>query len=315
MSSSAIDAGTASSNNLNDVSFQTAQTSNDFDNPWESAANDETYRSSALRLNSEEEERTAYYSNDHHEPSSSSCKTRCIWWNQLCEGFLSSMFVLFFFFFYHNLNKKDALGTAILVLSAILAVLLLLRSICGGRFLRFNMNSRPCVAFIYLLTGGLLYLYATELPDSWIAKTLQDGHKEILPIACATFAVFEIVQYFVLRHYYYQEELADLNTSRYSSRFSSPWWWNGNHNPNVTDDLEEPLMNSNGQPSWTSNSNAYQRQHGAASSSSWWPFSRRRNDIDHGGARDDGSVDYASLNEDWASRSEADPHWWSREDD
>jgi hypothetical protein len=28
--------------------------------------------------------------------------------------------------------------------------------------------------------------------------------------------------------------------------------------------------------------------------------------------RNDGSVDYASLNEDWASRSEEDPHWWTQ---
>jgi hypothetical protein len=30
--------------------------------------------------------------------------------------------------------------------------------------------------------------------------------------------------------------------------------------------------------------------------------------------RDDGSVDYASLNEEWASRSEEDPYWWTREE-
>jgi hypothetical protein len=31
--------------------------------------------------------------------------------------------------------------------------------------------------------------------------------------------------------------------------------------------------------------------------------------------RDDGSVGFASVQEEWASRSEDDPHWWSKEDE
>jgi hypothetical protein len=44
---------------------------------------------------------------------------------------------------------------------------------------------------------------------------------------------------------------------------------------------------------------------------SWWPFSSAR--PSNTSARDDGSVDYASLNEDWASRSQDDPLWWIEE--
>jgi hypothetical protein len=319
MASSALDI-TTTSTNLNEISFQTAQTSGDYDNPWESAANDETYRSSSLRMNSTSDNagNAGNAGNaDSRNSAPSSFKTRCMWWNQLFEGFLSSLFVVFFFFLYRknsteNKNEHEILVNTIIILSALLAVLLLLRSICGGRFLLYNMNSRPFVALLYLLTGGLLYGYASKLPDSWI-MALQHGHKAALPIILAILAALELVQYFLLRHYYYQEQ-ADLNdttmTSRYShaSRFS-PWWWNGN--TTTTDDLGEPLLN--GQPFWTSNSNTIQMQHGA-SSSSWWPFSSRGNNH-NGSNRDDGSVDYASINEDWATRSQTDPHWWSREDD
>jgi hypothetical protein len=305
MASSALDT-TTTSTNWNEISSQTAQTSSDFDNPWETAANDETYRSSSLRMNSTRDNAVNAGNADNRDSAPSSLKTRCIWWNQLSEGFLSSLFVVFFFFLYRK-NEHEALVNAILILSALLAVLLLLRSICGGRFLLFNMYSRPFVALLYLLTGGLLYGYATKLPDSWI-MALQHGHKAALPIILAILAALELVQYFLLRHYYYQEQ-ADLNDTTMTTLFS-PWWWNGN--TTTTDNLGEPLLN--GQPFWTSNSNTYQMQHGE-SSSSWWPFSSYRGNNGNGSNRDDGSVDYASLNEDWATRSQADPQWWSREDD
>jgi hypothetical protein len=44
---------------------------------------------------------------------------------------------------------------------------------------------------------------------------------------------------------------------------------------------------------------------------SWWPFSSAR--PSNTSARDDGSVDYVSLNEDWASRSQDDPLWWTKD--
>eukprot|EP00980_Cylindrotheca_fusiformis_P009848 scaffold2182_cov73-Cylindrotheca_fusiformis.AAC.1 len=293
-----------------------AQASNGYDNPWESAANDENYRSSALRSGYTPED-----TDSSGDVAPVSCKTHCIWWNQLFEGFLGALFVVFFFFQYRNSGGSgDALGTTILVLSGLLAILLLIRSIFGGALLLLNLNSRPCVSFLYLLTGGLLYLYGSKAPESWIMK-LQKGHRTILPIAFAVFAALDVVYYFVLRHYYLQEvqEEAAQRNARYSRRTSSrfaPWWWssNNNHNNNarLDENLEEPLM-GNGQPSWTSNASRYRMNHGTVSSSSWWPFFRRSDD--GSGVRDDGSVDYASLNEDWASRSEADPYWWSREDD
>ena len=45
-----------------------------------------------------------------------------------------------------------------------------------------------------------------------------------------------------------------------------------------------------------------------------WTTSRRRRSLVDGGSnlRDDGSVDFASVQEEWASRTEEDPVWWSR---
>ncbi|CAJ1954850.1 unnamed protein product [Cylindrotheca closterium] len=304
--------------------------SNDFDNPWESAANDETYRSTSLRA----DERATSSADAvaaapvQGDPRPLSLKNRCIWWNQIFDGFFSALLIIFTFFLYHK-NKVDASTThmdvvtlTLMVLSILLGAILLLRSVIGARFFHFNMSSRPVLVLLYLVTAIVLFTDAKHLP-SWIMK-LQFERKEVLPLCFLVFAAMEVLLFCFLRHCY-ASELEDIqdaeNLSRYTSRAAgrSPWWWSGGGGRNHrrrdnSDNLEEPLLF--GQPSWTNRtSNNYQVRDGvnaSSSSSSWWPFSRG---VSGQNARDDGSVDYASLNEDWASRSEADPTWWSRDDD
>jgi hypothetical protein len=44
--------------------------------------------------------------------------------------------------------------------------------------------------------------------------------------------------------------------------------------------------------------------------SRWWPFSSSSpNDLEDDGSADD----YASINQEWASKSEEDPFWWTQE--
>jgi len=308
------------------MSSSTAQRSEDFDNPWESAANDESYRSSSLRVNERAASSAAAASGsaspgDGGDAQPTSLKNRCMWWNQLLDGFMSALFMVFFFFSYHK-NQSDASTThlgalviTLMVLSVLLGATLLLRSCIGGRFFHFNMNTRPILVLLYLVMAIVLFANAKRLP-AWIMK-LQLQRKEVLPLSLLFLAVLEVTLFCFLRHCHYSE-LEDIhdaeNLSRYTTRPNrSPWWWSRNNGGarSISENLEEPLLF--GQPSWTNTSNAYQVEDGVnTSSSSWWPFSRGGNSQN---AREDGSVDYASLNEDWASRSEADPYWWSRNDD
>jgi len=176
------------------------------------------------------------------------------------------------------------------------------------------MNSRPILVLAYLATATVLYADAKHLPE-WILK-LELERTELLPLVLVCLAILEVILFCVLRHCHLSE-LEDIrdaeNLHRYTTRPGrSPWWWGNNHRNGGTrqndEDLQEPLLF--GQPSWTNASNNYQVQDGINTSSSWWPFSGGGRN-----ARDDGSVDYASLNEDWASRSQADPYWWSRDGD
>jgi hypothetical protein len=313
MASSSLEA------DLNDESFLTApQASDDYANPWESAANDDQYRTSRLRLNASEprspDVRPAASSSHQH----ASFKVRLIWCNQIWDGFLGSLLSIWTFFQIHALeaqdeDEKNAATLSIMLISALLALVLVLRSTLGGRFLYANMRSRLWVVFLFLVKSGVLF-FATKKHDLLPWFPFLKDHSHVAPIAMVVLAVLEFIQFFLLRYYYYSEEEALLNQSAsYSMSSQTPWWWAQSplrRRRHRNENLEEPLLD--GQPSWTFTSNDYQMQDGINSSggSSWWPFSRP---LARDNARDDGSVDYASLNEDWASRSETDPYWWTRE--
>jgi hypothetical protein len=54
------------------------------------------------------------------------------------------------------------------------------------------------------------------------------------------------------------------------------------------------------------------------SGSRWWKFWGRRasgEDAASSNPRDDDSANFASVQEEWASRTEEDPYWWSREEE
>eukprot|EP00545_Synedropsis_sp_CCMP1620_P011931 CAMPEP_0119010470 /NCGR_PEP_ID=MMETSP1176-20130426/5032_1 /TAXON_ID=265551 /ORGANISM="Synedropsis recta cf, Strain CCMP1620" /LENGTH=354 /DNA_ID=CAMNT_0006963137 /DNA_START=111 /DNA_END=1175 /DNA_ORIENTATION=- len=134
--------------------------------------------------------------------------------------------------------------------------------------------------------------------------------------------VVEVIRWISMVHYreflLEEDELSiQIVPSPLRSRNNrKPWWWKRNSNSNsniMEDELGDPLLG----PSWADTMNrSYQMDEGLEPQrSSVWSslFGTKRGD--HGGnARDDGSVDFASVQEDWASRSEEDPFWWSRDE-
>lgn len=122
----------------------------------------------------------------------------------------------------------------------------------------------------------------------------------------------------------------DGGSSAVGSRRRTPWWLPSSaHSGSAVDtSLQQSLLeentNSYGNPTWAQTSTRHgdyslddgvgtpRRKRGGG----WWPFSSSRSTArTSADFRDDGSVEYASLNEDWTNRSQQDPHWWSRDDD
>lgn len=154
-------------------------------------------------------------------------------------------------------------------------------------------------------------------------------HYSIIIIVLTVLAILEGVKWQVYLMYrrsilYLEEEeerMTEAQLIRREAARGRPWWWTSTvsrhgqqrhrHNRNVSVDsaLTDTLLDD-----------AERAEHGGGGRSRkrqrfflLWPFGKT-----HGGgggdARDDGSVDFASVQEEWASRAEEDPVWWSRED-
>lgn len=147
--------------------------------------------------------------------------------------------------------------------------------------------------------------------------------KTAMPIVLAIASIIELVRWIFLQGQlsstatmertrspdYYNDEFSSAAPSQTSR--NRPWWFTGRRGNTGNDGLHEPLLNSgatsNGQPSWTT--------------PSWMPFSTRSSNSNaennfataniNGDEEDVESV-LDSLGEDWASRAESDPYWWTR---
>jgi len=96
------------------------------------------------------------------------------------------------------------------------------------------------------------------------------------------------------------------NAARRGSR--RPWWWQSTQQQQQQDDpndnntvLTQQLLHDR---------DLDPRAISIASPSSWWRFRWSADTVQD--PRADGSVDFASVQEEWASRTEEDPFWWSR---
>jgi hypothetical protein len=158
----------------------------------------------------------------------------------------------------------------------------------------------------------------------WCSKLIHT--QTLMPIALTIASVIEMLRWIFLQGKlssssstsmartrspdYYND---DLSASPSESSRHRPWWIGRhriNRSNNDNDGLNDLLLGSgttsNVQPSWTT--------------TSWIPFSTRgsssRNDngtnSEINGDEEDVASVLDSLGEDWASRAESDPYWWTR---
>eukprot|EP00536_Pseudo-nitzschia_multiseries_P018466 jgi/Psemu1/315937/fgenesh1_kg.2567_\ len=188
---------------------------------------------------------------------------------------------------------------------------------------KLTTTATLCLGIMY----GVTAVVAWFGPSSWLPWCDALGpwcHKLIpvhtgIPIALTIASIVELIRWVFLqgqlsspssspmrRTDYYDD---DVVSSHSESSRHRPWWFSrrGVNTNNDTDGLHEPLMangrRTNRQPSWAM--------------TSWIPFRspRNTNDTDHGGINgDEEDVESVldSLGEDWASRTESDPYWWTR---
>ncbi|KAG7369074.1 hypothetical protein IV203_031817 [Nitzschia inconspicua] len=234
---------------------------------------------------------------------------------------------------------------AILMISTVIAILVVWRALLMSCLCPSKRCSKSCSTHLTLLLTGSYTILAliswivlnkntSAVPWCWSLGKWCTATPKAVPISLTFLALVE-----VLRFVFSQGQLAQFDSdhpqtlpptgsrhhgeeeSFYASRRHRPWWWNhrsGGGNRGDDTAMHESLLGNNGQPGWTaSGGQSYLMDDGVGTPTSrrflggWFGF---RGGNDNSNPRDDGSVDYASLNEEWASRSEEDPYWWTREE-
>lgn len=309
---------------------------NDYENPWESAANDRLWEhtttttsdiTTALTTSRMDTSTLALLNGEsNHFSRNTGFGFKCF---QACHvldivggcglALYSGLVWL----------KQDKLPSVLLIT---LACLIILRGILA-KITRHGVGISATLSFgltglyvgMAVLTYGVHIMGGKDckyIPFDNVCHTLTLAQ---LALICFVSATFECIRYLWIRQWMFEESTQvrdDLNASEVTyrrRRHEQPWWWQSPSRSRHTS--TEPLLNE-GRPHWSSSdSRGYHMEHGVGEQppssstsptrSSWWPFSRWQS-LD--GGRDDGSVEYASLNEDWASRSQEDPFWWTREE-
>ncbi len=316
------------------------QHQNEHENPWESAANDRLWETShtpsgdstTALLNGDTNYNNANTSHNMNMNININTVTSGNNSDPSSRGFSSAVF--------QACHVVDMIGGASLALYAgivelsqdrlpsifviTLSTLILVRGILA-KITKCGVSVSATISFALLLLylSLALCLWGLSLSESTgtcLVFPLQWCHTlSSLKLAglLVILAVFEGIRYVWIRRWMYEEAttIRDvLNQSEVSERQRrrSPWWWSSQGGTQ-----EGPLLtlsSRSARPHWSTNdASGYHMDHGMGTpvrGTSWWPFGRRQsNDV-----RDDASVEYASLNEDWASRSEEDPFWWTQDD-
>jgi hypothetical protein len=205
---------------------------------------------------------------------------------------------------------------------------------CGGRRQKQLCGSSitaylsAVLSISYLVLSAMVDLNVVSCGSECASalRLLPDVAKIHLGIAVLGMAVFHAVQSRAAFGYRYQLQLlihevsAASATSRRRRRRATrrPWWWqssSGNITRGTTDSegrdgCDNGPDRGENEDGWFGWVRRQGRKPNPSSTTSRLSFFRSTHNF-----RDDGSVDFASVQEDWMNRSMEDPHWWSRDEE
>jgi hypothetical protein len=324
--------------------------SSGLDNPWESAALDLQYELEQQRLLSPEQAQAPSPSSSPLVQSSSTLSLSALG-NQvllllhLADAVFGILVLVYAIYLQHKSqgeSRPDKHDDVEQVVSWTISAVLVLRSLCGLTATQCGLWMSGTLSLLLGVTEFVLSMTTLAMTKRGTLESYLVNHDPLLYIlrkypqaiwsvflGCA---VLEWTRWALIQHVVLAARLAADPNANFSGPHGAspggglgsnnqnsfyhqrrPWWWNSkDHNTNLSESLLEG--GSGGDPHhWTSpGAQGYHISDGVAGGGSSifrWPWSSPMN------ARDDASVDYASLNEDWASRSQDDPLWWTKDDE
>jgi hypothetical protein len=231
--------------------------------------------------------------------------------------------------------------------------LLMLRGICGALALwtentchrcglSFSAGASPIMActwfvlmFLSLVMPGHLRQYLEQHHLLWqFLQKWEDSHKGVTTLLLLVAFLLESARWQLvlslqrkLHSLETMEDRQDRDRADRRTRFADrPWWFGSTNNEQQysTIDRNDPLMDSL-LPVTANRGGETTNHQSTETGKKSWSFlgrpkrnnnSRRENTrSSNRNVREDASVDFASVQDDWASRTEEDPFWWSREND
>lgn len=271
-------------------------------------------------------------------------------WDILLTTFWTALVGYHLYYNKQNETSRTFALDALLILYIILTTLNALRGIlwiwaslpslsticcCGCCFVDDN-GVMPMVTklstYLSLLLGllyGSIALAAWFGPRTWLQWCAGFGPwcpkymhtKTVMPVVLSAASIIELLRWIFMQGQlsstthmertrspdYYNDDFSAPSPARSQSSRFRPWWIRERSNAN--EDLIDPLLSTgNGPPSWTT--------------PSWRPFGGRGNNSNNqaendagpgiNGDEEDVESVLDSLGEDWASRAESDPYWWTR---
>lgn len=214
------------------------------------------------------------------------------------------------------------IGVGILVTVRALSGTLALRteSTCQRVGLTLSSGTSPVLAStwfvlmcIQLIAPGHVQNYMQHHKLLWTSlQHWEVGHKGTVTLLFLGAFFLECVRWYLVQSLSWkldsleaQEDARERATAERRNRMPArPWWWRRHSQNNANLDPNDPLTDS------LLPITADQQEGGETNNHPSWSFFGRRN---HNSTREDASVSFASVQDEWASRSEEDPYWWSRE--
>jgi hypothetical protein len=205
------------------------------------------------------------------------------------------------------------------------ALALWTENVCHRCGLSFSAGASPIMActwfvlmFISLVMPGHLRHYLQEHHLLWqLLQKWEDSHRWVTTLLLFGAFLVECARWQLVLNLQRKVESLEATEDRRAqaradrrTRFADRPWWFGSANQRPVD-RDDPLMDAL-LPVSADRGDANQ------STGNSWNFlgrPRRTHRENRRSVREDASVDFASVQDDWASRTEEDPFWWSREDD
>lgn len=301
------------------------------DNPWaDAAARTQATAKSSFQVNSADDWHLGR-NQEEEEVDPDSCGFRTLY--QGMQGWhLFDLLMGLLVLLYGSVISSSSVATIAIVLIMGVGILLLTRAICGilalwtDNFchrcgLPISAGTSPILAFtwfvlmfINLTAPGHVQKYLEQHGMLWrFLQNWENSNNQRLTMFLLGAFLLECARWQLVQNLNRKLEILEASEdararerSERRNRFAErPWWFGRRSRTNTNDDpLTDSLLPV-----------ASDRDQQSAAPS-WTFFGRpRRAQREHNNVREDASVGFASVQEDWASRTEEDPYWWSREED